>query len=151
MGLKFFTEQFLSKHLNKVILAIDLIKNLSGSKNLSGINDLNRHDNITGLNDLFGLKKMLSLYILSMESGTSAASMTSAASFHEKTLCFYQPMQQNYLSCSLKSKGHKSNAIILETCTRTYWNIGLLYYTLSWMTLYCQKTSVRLPHVKNMW
>ena len=57
---------FLSKHQNKVILAISLLIS-SGFENLSGPNDLNRHDDIAGLNDLnslFGLKKSKAACIL---------------------------------------------------------------------------------------
>ena len=57
---------------------------LSGIESLSGLHDLKRHDKITGLNDLnslFGLKKSKSAFwVISMPSGTSAASLTSTAS-----------------------------------------------------------------------
>ena len=69
-----------------MILAISILisKDLSGFENLSGLEDLNRHDNITGLNalnSLFGLKKSKAgCWVISLPSGTSAASMTSTAS-----------------------------------------------------------------------
>ena len=77
-------------------------KDLTGFESLIGLYDLKRLDNISGLNDLnslFGLKKSkATCWVISMPSGTSAASMTStasmtsvapmtsAASFHKKNL-----------------------------------------------------------------
>jgi hypothetical protein len=55
----------------------------SGIGSLSGLHDLKRHDKITGLNDLnslFGLKMLkAAFWVISMSSGTSAASLTSTA------------------------------------------------------------------------
>ena len=58
-----------------------------------------------------------------------------------------------------KSKGHKSNAVTLETIfkfIRTYSNTGLLYHTLPWLTLYNSYSRVTfisdqsLVHTRNM-
>ena len=112
-------------------------KCVSGSENLSGLNDLIRHDNITGLNDLnniFGLYCLhFTYWVISLASGSSAASMTSTASitsvasmtstasFHQKTWgtwCFHQPKHQNDLSWSLNVEWIIKNPLF-------YWFLAL--------------------------
>ena len=93
------------------------------------------------LSDFSGIRNLSSLNVLNtLNSSKNFVNFMFPSTHETKLPILFSQIQGSRVKCYNFRNMHQN---LLK-----YWFI--LYYTLSWMTLYCQQTSVRLSHVKTM-